>query len=122
MDQETMKQEIARDFEPYVRFLAEYQMMGDLTGHEFMTQALNAEMAKEEDSRLSAFKVLESLPGTWGIQLIVFTVDVPIRHFEQEGIKSRDDAKDLVQGWLNEIVGDSDVEVRWVASAVGVKA
>lgn len=118
-----MEQEAAgQDFEMYVKFLAEYQMMGDMEGKDFMTLQLSSEMAREEDSRLSAFTVLDSIGGTWGIQLIVFTVDVPVRIFENESIKSRDDAKDYVQGFLNEIVGDSDVEVRWVSNAVGVKA
>ena len=47
-----MEQEaVGQDFEMYVRFLAEYQMMGDMEGKEFMTLQLSSEMAREENSR-----------------------------------------------------------------------
>lgn len=92
------------------RFVAEYQMFGDMEGLEWGNLIFN--QAKQSNQVLD-FEILSSVTGTFGIQLITFTVDLstPVSEF-----RDTQEAMDWAQSILCGIVNDSDVEVRWVGA------
>lgn len=94
------------------RASAEYQMMGDFEGTGWAHHVFSIAVA---EGKISDYNVLASNIGTFGLQLVQFTVDVPIAKLEGYSVER---AKEWFTDRLNEIVGDSDVEVRWVGQVV----
>lgn len=94
-----------------IRVVAECQLFSDSEGTAWMTETLNEAMNNGTPDAISAFTVTGCHPGRFGIQLVTFTVDVPLSHF---GFVSFDTAKVTATTLLNRIVGDTDVQVRWL--------
>lgn len=100
-----------------IRFVAEYQLFSDSEGRQWMHDLLwEARYA----GTIQDFEVTGSYPGLGGLQLVTFTVDVPLA----EGTRwdpslGYDEAKAEAKTLLREIVGESDVEVRWVSPIDG---
>lgn len=88
-----------------VRAVADYQLFGDVDGIRWMQQMLQQATT---EGKLKDFEVLSSVTGNWGIRFVTFTVDAEIVPAQFENLKS------ILASWLNAIIGDSDVEVRWV--------
>lgn len=100
--------------EPVVaaRAMVEYQMMGDFEGVGWAHYVLGIAVA---EGHITDYNVLACGTEDWGLQIVQFTVDVPIT--KVEGMQ-REEAKDWFTTLANEIVGDSDCEVRWVGPVV----
>ncbi len=90
------------------RFTCSYQLFGDAEGLKWMDLTLNAE---REANNIEAYNVLSSETGTWGIQFVLFQVDVMIPPLAVH------DAIDYFKPEINHIIGDSDVEILWVSAA-----
>lgn len=91
------------------RFTCSYQRYGDGDGVQWMKDVL---ANSNSHMKIDGFHVFMSEVGIWGIQYIVFSVDILIPL-----LTTHDDAKDLVLPELNQIIGDSDVEILWVSAA-----
>lgn len=97
-----------------VRVVAEQQFFSDSEGRAWMTQALQA---GKENGDLLAFGVTEVYAGgIFELQLIQFWVELDTITVDYNAM--RDEATDL----LNEIIGDSDVNVRFLCSPQEVTA
>lgn len=90
----------------HVRAVAEYQLFTDDEGYNWMFETLQQAQAA---TRIQSFVVLSSERGVFGLQLVTFTVDLYLGAETAKGIK-RD-----VRKLLNELIGDTDVNVRWIA-------
>ena len=97
---------------PRVRLIADYQMFGDNEGMPWMEQVLANGVAQGD---LADFNVTGSHVGAYGIQFITFTVDVDLdgKRFKEDDTYETT-AKVGIE-LLNEIIHDSDVEIRWVS-------
>lgn len=97
-----------------LRIVADYQLFSDTEGVEWATRVL-----KEAQNRqlIDGFKVTDSHPGSYGIQFVRFTVDVPLTKdgtFQPD--MSHDKLQAAAEAMLNmQIVHDNDVEVRWLS-------
>jgi hypothetical protein len=89
-----------------VRLVAEYQLMSDLSGHNWANRVLGKAL---DDERLEEYNVTGVYTGMWGLQLVTFTADILV-----DPITTYEAAKEYGKWLLCEIVGDS-MEVRWVA-------
>lgn len=89
-----------------VPVLAEYQLMSDMTGEEYGEACLGDAKA---EGVIEDYTLHTSVPGVWGLQLIVFTALVRL----PRGIQWPA-AKDHTTDLLNLVMQDSDVEVRWL--------
>lgn len=90
-----------------VRVVADYQLMSDSVGHDWMAATLQE---AEDRGQIAGYTVLGSWPGAYGIQHVAFTVDmqVPAGTYEQ--------AREAAEGLLNgPVIPDSDVIVRWLS-------
>lgn len=97
-----------------VRVVAEYQLMSDEPGRTWMREVLGY---AQLGGHITGSRVSGCYPGRFGLQLVTFHVDLSIG--VDQAIKpdmSRDQAKAAATALLNQIVGDSDVEVRWLAT------
>ena len=98
---------------PRVRIVANYQLMSDDEGRMWMTETLRE---ARERGDITDFEVIGSWPGVYGIQLVVFTVDVTLDggRFKPEYTydKTKEVASDLLNG---PVVPDSDVEVMFIS-------
>lgn len=94
-----------------VRLVAEYQLFSDHPGRDWMNQTLYQAI---ESGDIAAYNVAGCYPGPFGIQLVMFTVDVLFgdRFTTDMGYAQ---ASGVGTALLNEIIGDSDVQVRWVS-------
>jgi hypothetical protein len=92
-----------------VKFTASYQMFGDPEGYPWMKEILTQAV---EAGTLEGANVLVAEPGIWGIQYILFQADMLI-----PGDATHADAEALALPVLNELIGDSDVEILWVSNA-----
>lgn len=106
---------------PTIRLVASYQLMGDSHGQEFMDAVLGHAVEKGD---IVAYNVTGVHVGDWGLQLVDFTVDVALddtgiheagKEPRFHGGQSRPEVQEVGTSLLNEVVGDSDVEVRWVS-------
>lgn len=97
-----------------VRIAADYQLMSDDPGEQWMTGTL--EHAKQI-GLIANFKVTGSYVGEWGLQYVTFSVDIPLRENTSfPPNMSYDQCKELADNLLNgPVVPDSDVQVRWVS-------
>lgn len=98
-----------------VRFVATYQMFGDMTGLDWAELILGK---AKTDGRIVDFRALDATVGAFGIELITFTVDAEIT---PELDKDRDAAKEYATDLLTSIIGDSDVDVLWAGAVPPVK-
>jgi hypothetical protein len=94
-----------------VRFVADHQLMSDSEGGAWMTHALT--VAKERGD-IVGFDVTGSHRGAYGLQFVTFTFDVAFSERLPEGV-DYPEAREIATALANEIVGDSDVEVRWAS-------
>jgi len=100
-----------------IRFVADYQLFGDVEGRAWMVETLDR---ARQAGQIAAFEVTGSHPGPYGIQLVTFTVDVPLAEDSKwPPSLGYDEAKERAEGLLSEIVGDSDIEVRWASPLQG---
>lgn len=90
-----------------VTVLAEYQVFGDVDGAEWMGQVL--ERAVNED-RITSFAVGCSVTVPSGVRVVSFSVDVDLDAEQAE--LTYPELKDRVTALLNEVIGDTDVQVR----------
>lgn len=88
-----------------VRAVCDYQLFGDVIGVPWMAERLND---ARDEGKIEGFDVFDAVRGVWGIQFVTFTVDLKIKPAQLE------DAKELIAVKLMPIIGDSDIEVRWV--------
>lgn len=89
------------------RITASYQLMGDPEGGPWMDLVLDA---ARENNTIENYKVLTSETGIWGIQYILFQVDMM---FSAES--THDQVKELAEPVLLDLIGDSDVVILWVS-------
>lgn len=90
------------------QLVAEYQLLSDEEGKSWARSVLDAAVSAK---KILNYSVIESIPGTFGLQLVIFTVTTLLtvsQESDKESIKN--DALKL----LNEIVGDTDVDLRWI--------
>lgn len=96
-----------------LRIVAEYQLMSERNGHEWMTDALNS---AKKSNLVDDFAITGVHVGNHGLQLITFTVDVALR---DDGLFNPDMEYDVAleaaEVLLNAIVHDTDVNVRWIS-------
>lgn len=93
------------------RITCSYQRFGDGDGVQWMKDTL-AQSDAHSSLKIQGYHVFFSEVGIWGIQYIVFSLDVLIPQ-----LATHDDAKDLVSPELVSIIGDTDVEILWVSAA-----
>lgn len=91
------------------RLFATYELMSDDEGKAWMTQVLTHAV---ENNRIAEFEVLASSYGRFGIQLIIFRIDVLVDHD-----KSYSETEEFGERLLNEIIHDTDVNILWTAPA-----
>jgi hypothetical protein len=107
-------QEVIMNNVTAIRFLVEYQMMGDMEGMAWMELVLS--YAKKHEL-IQDYEALTSLTGVWGLQLCVFTFDVSVERIEGT-LMDRDRDYAWATDLANGIVGDSDAEVRWAGTVM----
>lgn len=95
-----------------IRFVATYQRFGDGEAKDWFGPVMDFAIKNED---IWAHNLLTVERGIWGIEFLVFTVDVLMT--DDWRIKGYDESKEQAKGLLDAIVGDSDVEVLW-ASAI----
>ena len=88
-----------------VRAVADYQLFGDVDGSSWMLDTLQRATT---EGKIKGYNVMSSVTGSWGIQFVSFTIDAEIVPAQFSN------AKEILTTWLNSIINDSDVEVRWV--------
>jgi hypothetical protein len=91
------------------RFTCAWEMFGDVEGGDANDWMVSALRNAKAEGMIENWRVLSIEPGIWGIQFILFNVDVLIPPL------SHDEAKDFVSPELNKIVHDTDVEILWVS-------
>ena len=89
------------------RFTATYHRFGEGPGDEWLVERL------EKASNIYDYKILACSPGVWGLEFLLFQVDFPV-YFSD----STEEAIGTATERLNAILGDTDVDVLWVAPAV----
>lgn len=97
-----------------VRLIADYQMMGDHDGRTWADIVLGH--AKSEGQILD-YSVTGSFPGPYGVELVTFTVDVAAPGPVFPPHTTYEDARPIAEAFLNALVGDSDVDLRFMAPA-----
>lgn len=105
-------------FNPFlpVRVLAEYKLFGEgnVMGEPIEAVGwMNDVLYKAETNDPSKFrdhKILYTAHGPFGLQIIVFTVDMILTEADREILKA------YAKIDLDEVVNDTDVEVRWVSA------
>jgi hypothetical protein len=90
------------------RFIASYQLLGDPQGDQWMAEVLDDARIRD---KIEGFQILACETGIWGIQFVLFQIDVLIPHHFDHA-----EAKDYMSPELCQIVGDSDIEILWVSS------
>jgi hypothetical protein len=75
-------------------------------GYEWMREAL---IKAKTESRIKDWQLLNVERGHWGIQFILFTVDIPVPPISYE------EAGEHVYPEISKIVGDPDVTILWVS-------
>lgn len=96
------------DSEAYemVRIYADWQIWGDVDARDFITDLLNAAYV---DRKIINYDVLVATGGgPFGVMYTSFFVDTKFRF--EDLVKPKKEARRL----LNEIVLDTDVDVRWI--------
>lgn len=94
-----------------IRFIASYQRMGDGEGADWFKAVFDMAAVKDH---IADYNLLACERGLWGLELLVFTVDVPPT---KEWLHtSYDEASEKATTLLNSIIGDSDVEVLWASA------
>ena len=96
-------QEQKDEFVPRFRFSAYYNLFGDGDGFAHMQRVLKDAVDEEQ---IVDYDVLLNLTGYMGIQTVTFTFDV-----DMPGETGFAGVTDKAEALMNEIVGDSDVEV-----------
>lgn len=94
-----------------VRVLAEQQLLTEEDGADWMSGVLQEAQDAKDETHIEGFNVLTSLPGIWGLQLVVFTADMYVLGGTKKQIVK------AVRKRLNKTIGDTDVEIRHVAVA-----
>lgn len=97
----------------HLRIIADYQLMSDSDAatwaDEMLKDAVNA-------GKIVSYVVTGAHQGVLGLALITFTVDVP---FTDDGPfnlhMTQREAKHAAADLLNEILHDSDVDLRWIS-------
>lgn len=96
-----------------LRLIADYQLFSESEGHGWMTQTLTE---ARDQGLICDFQVTGSYPGAFGIQLVTFTVDVPLGQGLFTEDLTYDEARVVAGTFLNEhVVHDSDVSLRWLS-------
>lgn len=96
------------DSEAYemVRIYADWKIWGDVEAREHIADLLSAAY---EDGKISNYEILAATDGAlFGLMYVSFYVDTKFRF--EDLIKPKKEARRL----LNEIVSDTDVDVRWI--------
>lgn len=88
-----------------VRAVADYQLFDDVEGMSWMEEILRRAMT---EGKIKGFDVFDAVRGRWGIQFVSFSIDAELVPAQLEN------SKEILTAWLNSIIGDSNVEVRWV--------
>jgi hypothetical protein len=96
-------QEQEDEFVPRFRFSAYYNLFGDGDGFAHMARVLKYAVDEEQ---IVDYDVLLNLTGYMGIQTVTFTFDV-----DMPGETGFAGVTDKAEALMNEIIGDSDVEV-----------
>lgn len=94
------------DYPVHVHVVAEHQLFSESEGWLWMNQMLEEAV---DAGKIQTGKVLDSSYGPFGLQLVLFSVDLFIPACNQAG------AKKYVRKLLNKVVGDTDVNVRWIS-------
>ena len=92
----------------HVRAVIEYQMMGDLPGWEWALLVLEHAKGK---GIIDAYQVQGVHKSVMGLEVIDFTVDVPIAPY---ATLAADRAREAIHPVAEQIVGEDDVTVRYV--------
>lgn len=96
-------------------YVAEYQLLSDMEGKSWAYGVLDeAKHAK----KIQDYSVIDSFPGAFGLQLVIFTVVVPAS--DLNWVDDNETIKENARKLLNEIVGDTDVELRWICQSDSV--
>lgn len=95
------------------RFVADYELFGDVDAAEWMTAVLQKE---KDELSIHDFKVLNSTSGAFGIQFVTFIVDMDA---PESVLRTNDEAAAYGVEILNRMIGDTDVSVRWVGAVPG---
>ena len=92
----------------HLRAVAEQQIFSD-DAHGFITHVLDKGV---RDGKILNYKLDGLRPPTWtGVYLAQFTVDLRFNDYKEVDPQT---AKVKVTALLNEVIGDTDVDVRWV--------
>jgi hypothetical protein len=106
----------------HARFVCEYQLMSDWEGTYWLSEQWRAakslhghDTLNEVASSDATLDITGCHAGVWGLQLLTFTVTVPLNSVNLP--HDREEAGDWCLALLERyVIPDSDVECRWVSS------
>lgn len=105
------------EVEDYItlRLVCDYQMYGDMPGLKWGEHVFSQH---KEQGRIEDYNILSSVTGSFGIQFVTFTVDIRVESAKMKSAVIGEWLYDRMTGQVCELVGDTDVDVRWIGSTL----
>lgn len=99
---------------PTITIVAEQQLLTDGDPQRIMTEVLTD---AQKAGLITRFEITHVYPGVWGLQLVTFTVAREIDGNRFKAEHDAEQAKAAAKALLDFIIGDTDVDVRWIVPA-----